>query len=252
MTEFRESITNKASLDNLPESFTGLLEDILGVVDGIYGRYGIGSVFWRGSLMRGDFQYNLSDADIVVITIDRLPTDHIVRRKTALDPVNHKWRKLAGLEMVDMVAMSEDAMDRPNRAKDMAELAVDGVKVTGDRDYDMSRYLPNTRLDWAQVHTSSKRLRARGVRASGLTEAMQKRQMVKHILRSMNDLAIVKGAPFTLSLLEMERNVEAYCPDLLDDFRRVESFSDLELGAMYDIAERTFLYLEAAGVEFDL
>ncbi|MCA9348171.1 hypothetical protein KC867_02070 [Candidatus Saccharibacteria bacterium] len=210
------NIENLARLEKIPEDYLPLPNDIWDKVEQAYGSGNIGALFWEGSIPRGDFRPGSSDADFVAIIksgIERGQASELQERLAELEP---KWQNL-GITRLDVFALSEDDIHKAQKQKSVFILATDAIQVLGDKSYDLSFAVPDTKLelvrllngglcghvDWAfsedRISTNS-------------------RWISKMAMRAIYGIAMINGAKYERKMTEYRAGVEQYTPEYITLF----------------------------------
>ena len=235
-----------SSLENVPKNLRGLADDIVLIAEQIYGKENIAAIYWHGSIPRGDFVKNESDADLDIITHKTPVRGHRKKRQILIEKILPKWEKL-GIADFDVVAIGKDELHHKDREADVFFCATDSIKIAGDTQFDLNFSLPNTTQELVTLLSGSFKLWIQYIKGGELSQQDSKRQIQKRTVRAIYGLAMLNGAPYQRNWRKYETSIMTYLPNYSKTYKTFIE-GGLKLTESLKIADQVCADLAKAGI----
>ncbi len=210
--ELRPIIVNRSRYENVPEDLRELGDDISRIAEEVYPD--VLSINWHGSIPRGDFVPNESDADITIFIKNDFEDGHFEKREKLLDEILPKWKE-RGVAKLDVMAVPQSEFHDKFRRSTLFACESDGIYLPRYRELDFAYILPKTNLELVTLLNRPLELWARDAQdeIKDLTEEQIYKQVWKRTYRGVYGLAILSGAPYEQNWHIYPRLIEKYTPE---------------------------------------
>jgi len=205
-------IINRSSYQNIPEELRELSDDISHIAKTVYKN--ILTINWHGSIPRGDFVFDESDADISIIIEDDFKDGHREQREALLENIKPKWRE-RGITKLDVIAVPKSQLHDDFRRNGLFFCESDGIYLPDYPRLDLSFTIPKTNLELVTLLSRYFKLWVDEALTDihELTKEQIYNQVWKRTYRAIYGLAILSGAPYEQSWRKYTTLIKQYTPN---------------------------------------